>query len=63
MKVYVRVLVLSNIARRQEHQNEYIYVHIQPITFLLHTRYFKKVHALKFVAGICSVITIYDQLQ
>jgi len=45
MEIYVRVLVRRNIARRQErninytHQNEYIYFHIQPITFLLHTRF------------------------
>ena len=25
------------------HQNEYIYFHIQPITFLLHTRYYHKI--------------------
>jgi len=50
MEIYVRVLVRSNIARRQERNItyapvrvvEYIFFHIQLITVLLHTRYYYK---------------------
>jgi len=50
METYVRVLVRSNIARRQERDinyapkrvHMYIYFHIQPLTFLLHRRYYHK---------------------
>jgi len=40
MEIYVRVLVRRAILT--SHQNDYIYFHIQLITFLLHTRYYKK---------------------
>jgi len=39
----VRSAILST------HQNEYIYFHIQPITFLLHTRYYKKLNNIYYI--------------
>jgi len=50
MEIYERVLVRSNIARHQERNNNYapelvhIYFHVQPITFLLHMCYYKKLN-------------------
>jgi len=53
MEIYVRVLVWSNIARRQ---NEYIYFHIQPITFFLHTRYYhKKINNMYYIILINKI--------
>jgi len=42
MEIYTYEFWCGVILRdvRTTHQNDYIYFHIQPITFLLHTRYY-----------------------
>jgi len=60
MEIYVRVLVLSNIAQRQEHTfnnatERVLYFHIKPITFLLHTCFnHKKLNNIYYIT-FCGV--------
>ena len=47
------------------HQNEYIYVHIQPITFLLHTRYYHKklydIYCITFINKISKIASVFNK--
>jgi len=47
------------------HQNEYIYFHIQPITFLLHTRYYHKtlydIYCISFINKISKITSVLNK--
>ena len=55
MEIYVRVMVLSNIARRQERNINYA-PEREAITFLLHTRYYhKKLNNIYYIICINKI--------
>jgi len=70
MEIYVRVLVRSNIARRQERNINYapervrIFL-IQPITFLLHMRYYHKklydIYCISFINKISKITSVLNK--
>jgi len=47
------------------HQNEYIYFHIQPITFLLHMRYYHKklydINCITFINKISKITSVLNK--
>jgi len=69
MEIYVRVLVRSNIVRRQERNINYppervLIFPYQPITFLLHTHhYHKKLNKIYYIIFINKISKITSLLN
>jgi len=57
--------ILSGIESLTTHQNEYIYIHIQPITFLLHTRYYHKklfdIYCITFISKFSKITSVLNK--
>ena len=62
MEIYVRVLVRSNLTT---YQNEYIYFHIQPKTFLLHMHHYHKklnnIYHIIFINKISKITSLLNK--